>query len=323
MAVNLSVDELSEALRVGDSSEETAHMARLLEYSTEAVSRHLTTTYATTPETVVNEAVIRLAAYLYDKPHVNGAGAADQILNSGAGAILLPYRVHRAGVVAPPAAPASTAAAADLASHAADPDAHHIPPTSSYVLPAAAPGVRGGVQAVTNAIIDADTSTGIFGWAISHVKRVIIALVPAWARDDTTPIPANKLTNAGAPGGGRYVDVGSFTINQTGYGQQWLDTGLALPADADWLLAGHNLNSDNGTVDPRPVDWRRFRVSDIQGRSVNVGSTSGFGVIAEGWYAGFGDIYFGVASNGNIAVRIASTISIQHTFSGVVEFIKE
>ena len=38
---------------------------------------------------------------MYDKPHVNGAGAADQILNSGAGAILLPYRVHRAGSVEP------------------------------------------------------------------------------------------------------------------------------------------------------------------------------------------------------------------------------
>ena len=321
MAVTLTSAALAEALRVGDSTEETSMMNRHLAYATAAVSKHLADAYDDAPEAVVNEAVIRLAAYLYDKPHVSGAGAADELLNSGAGAILLPYRIHRAGVVKPPAS-TSPAATADLATHAADPNAHHTPPTSSYVLPAAAPGVRGGVQAVTNTIIDADTSTGIFGWAISHVKRVIIALVPAWARDDTTPIPANKLTNAGGGGGG-YVDVGSFTINRTGYGQQWLDTGLALPDDRDWLLATHNLNSDSGTVDPRPVDWRRFRVSDIQGRSVNVGSTSGFGVIAQGWYAGFGDIYFGVASNGNIAVRIARTISIQHTFTGVVEFIKE
>ena len=54
-------------------------------------------TFATTPDVIVNEAVIRLAGYLYDKPYVSGAGGANHLLNSGAGAILLPYRIHRAG----------------------------------------------------------------------------------------------------------------------------------------------------------------------------------------------------------------------------------
>ena len=53
--------------------------------------------------------------------------------------------------------------------------------------------MRGGVQAVTNAIIDANTSTGIFGWGLSHVRRVVAAVVPAWAREanppSTTPSP--------------------------------------------------------------------------------------------------------------------------------------
>ena len=63
----------------------------------------------------------------------------------------------------------------------------------SYVLPAAAPGVRGGVQAITAAIVDTGTSTGVFGWAISHVRRVVNAIVPAWARDDSTTIPPDKF----------------------------------------------------------------------------------------------------------------------------------
>ena len=62
-----------------------------------------------------------------------------------------------------------------------------------YVLPAAAAGVRGGVQAITNEIIDADTSTGIFGWAISHVKRVVTAVVPSWAREANPPLQRSDL----------------------------------------------------------------------------------------------------------------------------------
>ena len=62
-----------------------------------------------------------------------------------------------------------------------------------YTLPAAAADTRGGVEAVTNAIIDAGTSTGIFGWGLSHVKRIVTSLVPAWARDSTTAVPPAKL----------------------------------------------------------------------------------------------------------------------------------
>lgn len=110
MAVTLTVTQLAEFLRVGDSTKETAHMTRLLAYATEGVSKHLGTSYDSAPEAVVNEAVIRLAGYLYDKPHVAGSGSANQLLNSGADAILLPYRVHRAGSTGP-AASASTGVA--------------------------------------------------------------------------------------------------------------------------------------------------------------------------------------------------------------------
>ena len=101
MAVNISVAELAAALRLGDTAEETAQVTRLLAYTTQVVSKHLGTEYASTPETIANEAAIRLAGYLFDKPYTTGGvGFADALRFSGAGAIMLPYRLHRAGTVA-------------------------------------------------------------------------------------------------------------------------------------------------------------------------------------------------------------------------------
>ena len=94
MAVTLTLAELAGALRVGDSTQETAEMTRLLAYSTEAVTRHA----EEAPDVVANEAVIRLAGYLYDMPDASRyAGHGDPLRNSGAARILLPYREHRAG----------------------------------------------------------------------------------------------------------------------------------------------------------------------------------------------------------------------------------
>ena len=98
MAVNLTQAQLSAALRLGDSAEEVAEATRLLAYVTEAISRHLGDAYEDAPEAVVDEAGIRLAGYLFDQPNAwrvlsfSNAGR-----NSCAAAILLPYRVHRAG----------------------------------------------------------------------------------------------------------------------------------------------------------------------------------------------------------------------------------
>ena len=62
-------------------------------------------------------------------------------------------------------------------------------------VPAASAGTRGGVFAVTNAIIDADTSNGIFGWAISHVRRAALSLIAPFALENnaTGHIPANRV----------------------------------------------------------------------------------------------------------------------------------
>ena len=99
MAVTLTADELRAALRLGSTSEETAQATRLLAYATEAVQKHA----PDGPDAVHNEAVIRLAGYLFDMPTApTGAGHANALRNSGAAAMLLPYRVHRAGSVREP-----------------------------------------------------------------------------------------------------------------------------------------------------------------------------------------------------------------------------
>ena len=96
MAVTITVAALREALRMGDSAEETAEVTRLLEYATEAVTRHAPDAV----DVVHNESTIRLTGYLLDMPNAGrGTAFANALQNSGAASMLLPYREHRAGKV--------------------------------------------------------------------------------------------------------------------------------------------------------------------------------------------------------------------------------
>ena len=98
MAISLTQVELSSAIRLGDSAEEVAESTRLLAFATEAISRHLGDAYEAAPVVVVNEAAIRLAGYLFDQPNAGrGLAFANAGRNSGCWAMLLPFRVHRAG----------------------------------------------------------------------------------------------------------------------------------------------------------------------------------------------------------------------------------
>ena len=98
MAVTLTVSELLAALRLGSSTEETEQATRLLNYATEAVEKHVPENL---PAAIANEACVRLSGYLFDQPNAGrGAMYANALRNSGAAAILLPYRIHRAGIVA-------------------------------------------------------------------------------------------------------------------------------------------------------------------------------------------------------------------------------
>ena len=98
MAVTILVEELLAALRLGTTDAETAQGTRLLAYATEAVQKYAPG--EDVPVTIQNEAVVRLSGYLFDSPPASrGAAYANALRNSGAAAILAPYRVHRAGSV--------------------------------------------------------------------------------------------------------------------------------------------------------------------------------------------------------------------------------
>lgn len=96
MAVTLTVDALRNALRAGDTTEETTEITRLLGYASAVVDREVAGN-ANIPEAVQNEAAVRVAAYLYDMPSASrGTAYANVFRNCGAAAMLLPYRVHGA-----------------------------------------------------------------------------------------------------------------------------------------------------------------------------------------------------------------------------------
>ena len=94
MAVTLTVAELLAALRLNDTAEETAEVTRLLAFATEAVTKQA----PLAADTAMNEAVRRLAGYLFDQPEAaRGDAYSNALRNSGAQRMLLPYRLHRAG----------------------------------------------------------------------------------------------------------------------------------------------------------------------------------------------------------------------------------
>ena len=101
MAVTLTVAQLALEMRVGTTEAETELVTRRLAYAEIAIARHLEGEFATTPEAVVNEAAVRLCAYLYDQPTASsGLAFGNAMRFSGAARILLPYRLHKASPTA-------------------------------------------------------------------------------------------------------------------------------------------------------------------------------------------------------------------------------
>ena len=97
MAVTLTLADLSRAIRLGATVAETTEAQRILDYAVLAIEKYV----PTAPDEIHNEAARRLVGYLYDVPTASrGAAFADGLVNSGAAAALLPYRLHRAGSTA-------------------------------------------------------------------------------------------------------------------------------------------------------------------------------------------------------------------------------
>ena len=218
MAVNIGVAALSEAIRVGDSSAEHAEVTRLLAFATTAISRHLGDAYATAPDEVVNEACVRYCGFLYDQPTASrGRAFSNALVNSGAAAILLPYReiggtrlgkgeaaasTSTSGTTPSPSGPAVDQVARDAASNAAI-----LARNAQTTADAAAQGVLGNEMAIqdkqdtlmppSTAEADKGTATTIRGWTAALVRRVAESVfnsaiqnaVQLWAR--AAPANAN------------------------------------------------------------------------------------------------------------------------------------
>ena len=229
MAVTITRTKLRTAIRVGETTDETMEVDRLLGYATEAISKHLGAAYADTPSSVCNEAAVRLVGFLYDVPNVGrGDSFANALRSSGAARMLLPYRVHRAGSTG------EAVAAAQEAVGTADNPVTGIAvsgstltvtfadgSTDEQTLPAGGTGgtdqtardAAAAAQTTANRALSTanasvrpmpatpaeaagGTSTTIRGWTAALIRAAINAVVPPWARTgDAATLPADKIAD--------------------------------------------------------------------------------------------------------------------------------
>ena len=91
----VTIDNLIQALRLGDTPEERTNAVRLMKVAKAIVDREA----PNAPVVIKDEACIRLCGYLYDMPNAaRGASFANAFRNSGAQALLSPYRALKVRV---------------------------------------------------------------------------------------------------------------------------------------------------------------------------------------------------------------------------------
>ena len=97
MAVTISVADFRLELRLANSQEERTLSARALAYASEAVVKFA----PLCPDSIHNEAAVRLGAYVYDMPSAGmGSRYANALRSSGAERAMLPWREHGGGIPA-------------------------------------------------------------------------------------------------------------------------------------------------------------------------------------------------------------------------------
>ena len=194
MAIDLTVAQLAQALRLGDSTEETAEATRLLGFATAAIARHLGDAYEAGDPAILNEAATRVAGFAYDAPFAaQGMAYSDALRQSGAAALLLPLRVMRAGstgeaVVSAQAADTTdepgidkTARdAAQAAQAAADANAAAIAGLDIPTLP----------MPVTPAEARNGVSSALRLWSSQLVRMAVRAVLP---RDEVVDVANGRL----------------------------------------------------------------------------------------------------------------------------------
>lgn len=195
----VTVDQLGQALRLvadGESVEEP-HLS-ILTRQLGVADAFVLLIAPDAPAVVQDEARIRFASYLFDMPDApRGDFYSAAWRNSGADSLTGRWQERRASVQA---AVAGTVVAADGVTLAQVREEIAtaigeltIPP--AYVLPAATSTARGGVLEVTNTVIDADTSTTVFGWKLSNVKHLISKFLPR-----STQAEAGRVLAVGSDG---------------------------------------------------------------------------------------------------------------------------
>ena len=174
-----------------------------------------------------------------------------------------------------------------------------------YTLPAAAPGTRGGVEAVTNDIIDTGTSTKIFGWAISHVKRIVNSI----ALPLTGGTMTGKLTLDGAPTSDLHAATKKYVDDNAPEGDgSGTPTLLAIPLQA-WKSDGSNADQSTGLLIDRTVP----RLAPERGYGASYGTTGGDRLdVSLGFYR---NAYGGAATGWRIYVTNLAT-GDRHVFNG-------
>ena len=111
MAVRATVSDVARSIRAVVSPDVTAELADLLAYAAAEVKRIA----PNAGYRVHDRAAIAIVGYLYDRPTAGREKTyANSIRNSGAGAMLLPYRVHRGGSTTPAEVVTETAAPPDV-----------------------------------------------------------------------------------------------------------------------------------------------------------------------------------------------------------------
>ena len=253
-----------------------------------AVSELLSDQYApNAPAAIREEAQVRIAAYLYDRPA--DLPSAGTMLHSGAQSILAGYRAIRASadLSADPDDPAAETGGVDeaavralVANWAETGNTESIPanklgnagggdvadwaetgnndliPANKYRAPVAKE--RGGPFGVANADVDGTfggRATVFLAWTRTHIVRLINLVVPLWARDAVTAIPADKLTNA--PGSGddvvNVVDghlPGAAVAMRLGWSQSRAFVAGSFTRANDHPIDGANLGTTAGLLVP-------------------------------------------------------------------------
>ena len=261
MAITITVAELMVEMRLSQSPEELAIATRLHQLASDVVEKHLGAAFATTRESVVNESTILIAAYLYDKPTASaGDGFANAVRNSGAGRIMLPYVVHRAGYA--DAVEAANEAVGTVGNPVTGIDvtgevltvSFADGTTETHTLPSGGGGggvdqvARDSAQAALAAANGKASQSDIDDALTTHSDRANVHHTPPSVPEltfDGITLPANPVPMRVAWGGDRQFNESEFLAgavgDSSGLAQPPLPTGLSTGYVGIWIADSHTI----------------------------------------------------------------------------------